>query len=58
MDLLAVDITDVPDYAVAPGDFATLLGEGLGLEDLARHSQTIDYEILTSLGRRYLRRWV
>jgi alanine racemase len=58
MDLLAVDITDVDEDAVAPGDFATLLGDGLGLEDLARHSATIDYEILTSLGRRYHRRWV
>ncbi len=58
MDLLAVDITDVDEDAVAPGDVATLLGDGLGLEDLARHSATIDYEILTSLGRRYHRRWV
>lgn len=57
MDLLAVDITDVPEFAVEAGDFATLLGEGLSLDDLARHSQTIDYEILTSLGRRYFRRW-
>ncbi|WP_454685126.1 alanine racemase [Ancylobacter moscoviensis] len=58
MDLLALDITEVPEDAVSPGDFATLLGDGLGLEDLARHSATIDYEILTSLGRRYHRRWV
>lgn len=57
MDLLAVDVTDLPEDAVAPGDWATLLGEGLGLDDLARHSHTIDYEILTSLGRRYARRW-
>nr|WP_250152473.1 alanine racemase [Ancylobacter radicis] len=57
MDLLAVDVTDVPEDGVLPGDWATLLGEGLGLEDLARHSHTIDYEILTSLGQRFHRRW-
>ncbi|MBB3770262.1 alanine racemase [Angulomicrobium tetraedrale] len=57
MDLLAVDVTDVPDDAIAAGDWAVLLGDGLGLDDLARHSQTIDYEILTSLGRRYRRLW-
>ncbi len=57
MDLLAVDVTDVPEDEVQPGAWATLLGDGLGLDDLARHSYTIDYEILTSLGRRYHRRW-
>lgn len=56
MDLLAVDITDIAEDAVRPGDFATLLGDGLTLDNLARHSRTIDYEILTSLGRRYHRR--
>ena len=58
MDLLAIDITDLPEDAVEAGDFATLLGEGLDLDNLARHSHTIDYEILTSLGHRYARRWV
>lgn len=58
MDLLAVDITDIAEDTVQPGDFATLLGDGLTLDNLARHSHTIDYEILTSLGRRYHRRWV
>ncbi|MCS0493637.1 alanine racemase [Ancylobacter sp. MQZ15Z-1] len=57
MDLLAVDVTDVLEDDVAAGDWATLLGDGLTLGDLAHHSQTVDYEILTSLGRRYCRRW-
>ncbi|WP_428029612.1 alanine racemase [Ancylobacter sp.] len=56
MDLLAVDITELAEDAVQPGDFTTLLGDGLTLDNLARHSHTIDYEILTSLGRRYHRR--
>lgn len=58
MDLLAVDITDLDEEAASPGDFVTLIGKGLRPEDLARYSQTIDYEVLTSLGRRYHRRWV
>lgn len=57
MDLMAIDITDLPEDAVAAGDWATLLGDGLGVDDLAQHAHTIGYEILTSLGRRYERRW-
>jgi alanine racemase len=33
----------------------TLLGEGIGVDDLAAHACTIGYEVLTSLGRRYRR---
>ena len=58
MDLMTVDITDLPDDAVRPGDWATLLGEGIGVDDLAAHAQTIGYEVLTSLGRRFHRRWI
>ncbi|MCB4769269.1 alanine racemase [Ancylobacter sp. Lp-2] len=57
MDLMTVDITDLPADAVRPGDVATLIGEGIGVDDLARHAQTIGYEVLTSLGRRFHRRW-
>jgi alanine racemase len=54
MDLIAVDVTDVP----APpkrGDLITLLGDGIGVDDLADRAGTIGYEVLTSLGRRYRR---
>jgi len=57
MDLMAIDITDLPEHAVKAGDWATLLGDGLSVDDLAVHAHTIGYEILTSLGRRYDRRW-
>ena len=58
MDLASLDITDLPDGAVGRGDFATFLGEGIGVDDLARAAGTIGYEVLTSLGRRYARRYV
>jgi alanine racemase len=55
MDLMALDITDVPDHSVRRGDFATLIGEGLEIDEVAELAGTIGYEVLTSLGRRYAR---
>jgi alanine racemase len=55
MDLLAVDVTDLPVGTVRRGDFATLIGEGTSVDDLAAAMGTIGYEVLTNLGRRYHR---
>lgn len=55
MDLIAVDVTDVPETEVKRGDLATLLGEGISVDDLAAHAGTIGYEVLTNLGRRFAR---
>ncbi|MGB3274330.1 MAG: alanine racemase [Xanthobacteraceae bacterium] len=55
MDLIAIDITDLPDNAVRRGHMATLIGDGITVDELARHFGTIGYEVLTSLGRRYHR---
>jgi alanine racemase len=55
MDLLAVDVTDVPGEAPLRGDTVGLLGEEIGVDELASHAGTIGYEVLTSLGRRYRR---
>jgi alanine racemase len=55
MDLIAVDITDLPPKAVKRGQMATLLGEGITVDELAYHFGTIGYEVLTSLGKRYAR---
>lgn len=57
MDLLAIDVTALPEKAARRGDFATLLGEGISVDDLARFGGLIGYEVLTSLGRRYHRAW-
>jgi alanine racemase len=54
MDLIAIDVTDVP----APpqrGDLVGLLGKEIGVDELAERAGTIGYEVLTSLGRRYRR---
>ena len=55
MDLLAIDVTEVPEGTVRRGDIATLIGDELTLDEVARNAGTIGYELLTSLGRRYHR---
>jgi alanine racemase len=55
MDLIAVDITDLEKNAARRGHMATLIGEGITVDELAHHFGTIGYEVLTSLGRRYAR---
>jgi len=55
MDLLAIDITDLPDNAARRGDLATLIGGEMTVDALASAAGTIGYEVLTSLGRRYHR---
>jgi len=54
MDLIAVDVTDVADH-IQPGGLITLLGDEIGVDDLAARAGTIGYEVLTGLGRRYRR---
>ncbi len=59
MDAITVDVTDVPGVQV--GDAATLIGEDQGerirAEDVAGWSNTISYEVLTSVGPRVERRY-
>ncbi|WP_316214982.1 alanine racemase [Bradyrhizobium sp. SZCCHNR2035] len=55
MDLIAADVTDVPPKTIKRGHMATLLGEGITVDELAHHFGTIGYEVLTSLGKRYTR---
>jgi alanine racemase len=55
MDLMAVDITELPANAARRGHMATLIGEGITVNELAHHFGTIGYEVLTNLGRRFMR---
>jgi alanine racemase len=55
MDLLAIDITDLPDNAARRGDLATLIGGEMTVDAVANAAGTIGYEVLTGLGRRYHR---
>jgi len=55
MDLLAVDVTALPENAVRRGDLITLIGNAIGVDELAAAAGTIGYEVLVNLGRRYHR---
>jgi len=55
MDLLAIDVTELPDGAAKRGDLVTLIGGEMTVDALANAAGTIGYEVLTSLGRRYHR---
>lgn len=57
MDLVTVDVTSFPDR-VERGDLAMVLEPHLSIEQLARAGDTIGYEILTRLGRRFERNYV
>ncbi len=52
MDLICIDITDLPDGTGHRGDIATFIGEGISIDDVAARAGTIGYEILTRLGPR------
>ena len=55
MDLMVIDVTDLPNNAARRGHMVTLIGEGITVDELAHHFGTIGYEVLTSLGPRYAR---
>jgi alanine racemase len=50
MDLVTIDITDIPDATV--GDEVILLGDGITAEELAKRSQTISYEVFCRISAR------
>jgi alanine racemase len=58
MDLVTLDITDVPEELSQPGATVEVLGPHLTADDLADHARTNAYEIMTALGRRYARVYV
>ena len=50
MDLITVDVTDLPDARF--GDEAILLGGEITAEELAKRAGTISYEVFVRIGRR------
>jgi alanine racemase len=55
MDMMAVDVTDLPEGAVTRGTRAEILGGNIGIDEAASWANTISYELLTRLGNRYTR---
>jgi len=58
MDSIIVDITELSDIDVGVGDLIEILGEHQSVDQLAAEAGTIGYEVLTSLGHRFQRRYI
>ena len=52
MDLITIDVTDVPSGLVQRGGWVEMIGTQTSVDDLADFAGTIGYEILTRLGHR------
>lgn len=58
MDLITIDVSDLPADLARPGQLATLIGPGMTPDDVGALAGTNGYEVLTQLSRRYRRRYV
>ena len=58
MDLITVDVTAVPEEICGRGAWVELIGPNVPAQTMAHHAGTIDYEVLTNLGRRAFRRYL
>ncbi|WP_281409434.1 alanine racemase, partial [Oharaeibacter diazotrophicus] len=58
MDSLTVDVSALPEGALAEGAMVELVGPHQSLQDVADAADTIAWEILTRLGARYERRYL
>lgn len=58
MDLVTIDVTEVPEASSQPGDIVEIIGPNLTPDDLAERARTNGYEIMTALGRRYHRAYI
>ncbi|HLW92813.1 MAG TPA: alanine racemase [Roseiarcus sp.] len=58
MDLCVADVSDLPEGAAEAGDFAEILGDEIGVDELGARAGVIGYNVLTSLGARYRRVYV
>lgn len=55
MDLMTIDVTDVAPERCRPGMDITLVGDSLTIDRVAATMDTVSYELLTRLGRRFAR---
>lgn len=58
MDSIILDVSAVPAGRIGEGDLVELIGPSQSVDAAAGHADTIGYEILTSLGLRFHRRYV
>ncbi len=58
MDCIIIDISALPPGTLRSGDLVDLIDEKQTVDDVAKFSGTIGYEVLTGLGQRFHRRYV
>ncbi|MDJ0930845.1 alanine racemase [Breoghania sp.] len=58
MDLIALDVTDVPEADCKRGDWVEMFGPHILVHEVARCADTIGYELLTGFGSRYSRTYI
>ena len=58
MDLTTFDVSAVAESSARAGNFIELIGTTHTVDDLARESGTVGYEVLTALGQRFHRRYL
>ena len=58
MDMMAIDVTDLPEAETARGTLVEIFGPNLPVDEAAGYAGTISYELLTHLGNRYHRRYI
>lgn len=56
MDMLTVDLTDIPDADV--GSYVELWGENLAATEIAHHCDTISYTLFTGITRRVHKKYI
>lgn len=57
MDMVAVDVTNIPTEHLVRGARIEVMGAHVSVDELANFAQTIPYELLCSLGARYTRHY-
>ena len=58
MDLIIIDVTNIPEALTRPGMLVELFGTNIAIDEVAKQAGTIGYEMLTSLGLRAYRRYL
>lgn len=58
MDLMTVDVTDIPEALAHPGAWVDLMNAQMTIDDVAALADTVSWEVLTRLGERPLRHYI
>ena len=55
MDIVCVDVTDIPEQLVYPSSWVEIFGVSYTVEDMAQKLQTLPHQLLLSIGQRVKR---